>query len=372
MIIMDDRFLKETTPDEMWLMLHITKYLKERENTCWPSNETMIAVTGWSESKFRQVRRDCIKKGFLRLESRFAKNGTQTSNIYHVETERLAFMKSIKGMFGVEKPAKEEQQIPENDGVVNYTTLPENNMGEGSKSNYPHYIEQTEIHIEPVLNVVCEQTTIVSPKLKERLNCKNSKHEAAVVEIVDYFNLVTGRKTEYHSKGQLKYLLHWLNEGYAVDDFKAVIDYKTNIFKGTPNENYIALDTYCRFDKFEENLTKSKNTPQATTDASLADCELSQEQAEQYAKARNYILVNYPNLKDVRFFSHREFLAFSTNDVNDFLPIAWRVKATERKMKDWKLALMDKLNTNVFERKACGSLYGYIKDGIREQLKKEN
>lgn len=231
-------------------------------------------------------------------------------------------------------------------------------------------ISNTELGCNTSLQVVCEQTTVISPKLKERLNCKNSKHEAAVIEIVDHFNQVSGRKTEYYSKGQLKYLLHWLNEGYTVDDFKAVIDYKTQLFNGTPNENYIALDTYCRFDKFEENLTKAKSTAQPTTDKSLADCELTPEQAEQYEKTRNYILDNYPNLKEVRFFSHREFLAFLTNDTTDFLPIAWRVKATVEKMQRWKLAQMDKLNTNPFERKACGSLYDYIKTGILKELKK--
>lgn len=371
MIVMDDRFLHETTQDEMWLMLHLARFLKERQNTCWPSNETLIEVTGWSESKFREVRKGCIKKGFLRTESRFRHNGTQTSSIYHFETERLFFIKAMKGMFGISKDNADDEIIDDFGRVVKSTTLTENTTGGGSKNQYPHYIEQTEIHIEPDLNVVCEQTTLVQTKLQKRLNCKNAKHEQAVIEIVDYFNLVTGRKAEYQTAGALKYILHWLNEGHSVEEFKAVIDYKTSAFKGTENEKHIALDTYCRFDKFEDNLSKARNTQPTSADPSLNDCALTTEQAAKYEETKQFIYSHYPNLKDVRFFSHREFLLVQSNDNKEFLPEFWRNKATVRNMQDMKKNTMAKLNTNHFERKAAGSLYDYLKTQIRAELKKD-
>jgi len=232
------------------------------------------------------------------------------------------------------------------------------------------YINNTE------LNVVCEQTTPTptKTKLQERLNCKNAKHESEVIEIVDYFNQVSGRKAEYQTAGALKWILYWLNEGHSVADFKAVIDYKTAEFRGTENEKYIALDTYCRREKFEDNLSKAKNqTVKAQkTENTLNDIELTQEQAAQYEASKAYILDHYPNLKEVRFFSHREFLLFSTNNNREFLPEFWKNKATERNMRQMKIDAMAKLNNNTFERKAAGSLYEYVKTHIRNELKKDN
>lgn len=224
------------------------------------------------------------------------------------------------------------------------------------------------------LKVVSLETTLIQEPtaLQKRLNCKNGKHEQAVIEIVDYFNQVTGRKAEYQTKGALKYILHWLNEGRKVEDFKIVIDYKTKEFKGTENEKYIALDTYCRFDKFEDTLSKAKNAATISQDPSLNDCELTPEQQASYNETKSYILSHYPNLKDIRFFSHREFLQVSTNNTTDFLPALWRNKATVRNMQQMKKSILDKLNTNHFERKAAGSLYDYLKTSIRAELKKDN
>lgn len=223
------------------------------------------------------------------------------------------------------------------------------------------------------LKVVSVETTPENVKLKQRLNCQNGKHESAVIAIVDYFRQSTGREVEYHTKGALKYMLHWLNEGYTVDDFKKVIDYKTRQFKGTENAKFIALDTYCRFDKFEDTLSKAKNEVIAPAqDPTLNDCQLTPEQQEQYNETKKYIYGTYPNLKEIRFFSHREFLLVSTNDNNEFLPTYWRNKATERNMKQHKKNAMDRLNTNHFERKAAGSLYDYLKNFIRAELKKDN
>lgn len=95
-------------------------------------------------------------------------------------------------------------------------------------------------------------------RLKKRLTNRNKKHYEKIIQIVDAFNEITGRKVNYSTKGSLKLMLYWLNEGYDVPQFKGVFQYKYNKFKGTDNEQYIAIDTFCRETKFENNLEQAR------------------------------------------------------------------------------------------------------------------
>lgn len=95
-------------------------------------------------------------------------------------------------------------------------------------------------------------------RLESRLSEKNKKHFDKIIQIVDEFRSITGRDVNYSTKGSLKLILYWLNEGYDVPQFIGVFDYKYRQFKGTENEKYIAIDTFCRIDKFENNLEKAR------------------------------------------------------------------------------------------------------------------
>lgn len=101
------------------------------------------------------------------------------------------------------------------------------------------------------------------PLLAKRLSKKKEdlQYGERIVEIVDHFREVADKpKTGYHTQEPLRLMLRWLKEGYSVEDFKLVIDYKTWYFsRRNPSPEYIALDTYFREKAFESNLEKAKD-----------------------------------------------------------------------------------------------------------------
>jgi len=94
--------------------------------------------------------------------------------------------------------------------------------------------------------------------LWDRLTKKEKIFFETIIQIVDYFKQVTGKnRTGYHTQGALKLIKYWLKEGYGLEDFQKVIDYKTDLFRKDQKLDWISLDTYTRQDKFEDNLSKA-------------------------------------------------------------------------------------------------------------------
>ncbi len=96
--------------------------------------------------------------------------------------------------------------------------------------------------------------------LKTRLQKqKNSlKYMRQVIQIVDCFNEITGRRCDYHTMGNLKLILYWLREGYGVKQFQGVFEYKFKQFTEDKKPQWINIDTMCRQDKFENNLENAR------------------------------------------------------------------------------------------------------------------
>lgn len=91
----------------------------------------------------------------------------------------------------------------------------------------------------------------------------NSSEDASIScsEIVDYLNEKTGRNFNVRTAATRKVISARLNEGYSVNDFKAVIDNMTAKWKGTDWEQYLRPSTLFAPSHFDEYL----NTPKITT-----------------------------------------------------------------------------------------------------------
>lgn len=202
-------------------------------------------------------------------------------------------------------------------------------------------------------------------KLETRLGKKNEKHKEAIIAIVDHFKTVSGKlKTEYSTKGALKLILHWLNDGKTVEDFKAVIDYKTAEFKKSGKTQYIKMDTYCRVDKFEDTLQETKNTVVENED--LKDCELSNEEAEKYAATRNWLKAKYPaTFEKVKFFTYSEFKLFTARN---FFPM-YRQHYDERVFKQTFVKALTELEEKPWERNKAAGIYPYLKEYLISQIR---
>lgn len=160
-------------------------------------------------------------------------------------------------------------------------------------------------------------------KLDARLSGKKMEYRAAVIEIVDYFREVTGKKqVNYSTKGALNLMTYWLKEGYTVEDFKLVIDFKTNYFRSREMHDNINLDTFCRQTKFEDNLEKAKAIEEKLGERKdeLNDCELTKDEMAAYVAYEKWLNATYPEVtKRLRFFSHSEFRKYLSKD---FYPMA--------------------------------------------------
>ena len=78
-----------------------------------------------------------------------------------------------------------------------------------------------------------------------------------IKEIINYLNSATSSNYRYQSKATQRLINARLNDGFTVDDFKAVIDKKTKEWKGTEMEKYLRPETLFGT-KFESYLNQKK------------------------------------------------------------------------------------------------------------------
>ena len=94
MINVDDRLLTRLDEKEMWLLMHIVKRLGA-DGTCWPSNETLLADTGWKDIRtLRRVKKQLEDKGMMQQDARFNDKKEQRSNTYKVLTDMIGVYKT--------------------------------------------------------------------------------------------------------------------------------------------------------------------------------------------------------------------------------------------------------------------------------------
>ncbi len=101
-------------------------------------------------------------------------------------------------------------------------------------------------------------------------NIKESKIKESNIykDIVEYLNTVVGSNYRYQSKATQRLISARLNEGFTVDDFKAVIEKKAKEWKGTEMAQYLRPETLfgTKFESYLNAPKASRKTAQATFD----------------------------------------------------------------------------------------------------------
>ena len=103
------------------------------------------------------------------------------------------------------------------------------------------------------------QTTIFYKADCEKIEDNNISNNISIKNIIDYLNSATSSNYRYQSKATQRLINARLNEGYTVDDFKAVIDKKTEEWKGTEMAQYLRPETLFGT-KFESYLNAPKTS----------------------------------------------------------------------------------------------------------------
>lgn len=111
---------------------------------------------------------------------------------------------------------------------------------------------------------ICSPEIDIEKELEKETDKEQKKIDYAPIihEVIDYLNQKIGAKYKYTSKNTVTHIKARINEGFTVDDFKAVIDNKCSSWLGDSKwEKYLRPETLFG-SKFEGYLNeKAKDTP---------------------------------------------------------------------------------------------------------------
>ena len=97
MINIDTRLLCQINPDELYLVCHIVNYMNQNK-MCFPSNAKLSKDSTFSQSKILRVKNSLVDKKIMTVTRRFRADGSQTSNLYKLQTEYIGVFVSAKNM----------------------------------------------------------------------------------------------------------------------------------------------------------------------------------------------------------------------------------------------------------------------------------
>jgi hypothetical protein len=97
MINIDTRLLSQINPDELYLVCHIVNYMNQNK-MCFPSNAKLSKDSTFSQSKILRVKNSLVDKKIMTVTRRFRADGSQTSNLYKLQTEYIGVFVSAKNM----------------------------------------------------------------------------------------------------------------------------------------------------------------------------------------------------------------------------------------------------------------------------------
>lgn len=152
--------------------------------------------------------------------------------------------------------------IPFESGVIVITDWKTNNYLRGDRYAATRCIEEKkslveingkyQISLDGVLDGIpnsnqCVPGVATQKRIEEnRINniVEQSPTTYPFKEIIEYLNQRTGKKFKYSSKANQKYIKARINEGYALEDFKKVIDWKISQWTGNKEmERYLRPET---------------------------------------------------------------------------------------------------------------------------------
>ena len=97
MINIDTRLLNQVSPDQLYLLCQIVNFMNENK-MCFPSNKKLIMHSKFSESKILRVKNELVAKNIISVKQRFRVDGSQTSNLYRIESEFIGVFVTGKNM----------------------------------------------------------------------------------------------------------------------------------------------------------------------------------------------------------------------------------------------------------------------------------
>ncbi len=97
MINIDTRLLSQINPDELYLVCHIVNYMNQNK-MCFPSNAKLSKDSTFSQSKILRIKNSLVDKKIMTVTHRFRADGSQTSNLYKLQTEYIGVYVSAKNM----------------------------------------------------------------------------------------------------------------------------------------------------------------------------------------------------------------------------------------------------------------------------------
>lgn len=115
-----------------------------------------------------------------------------------------------------------------------------------------------------VIRTYNERTTNVIPSQKSEVrsqNTENREQNLEVIEIINYLNSVCGTFYKYSSKKTKSLINARINEGFAINDFKIVIDKKFSEWNNTEYSKFLRPETLFS-NKFEGYLNQQINKKQ--------------------------------------------------------------------------------------------------------------
>lgn len=111
---------------------------------------------------------------------------------------------------------------------------------------------------EKVTEKVVEQILAVKKSKNKKTQTKEENGNIQYNEVIDYLNQKTGSRFNAKGYENQKLIKARFNEGYTLEDFKTVIDYYVEHWKGTEFEKYLRPKTLFN-NKFDERLNNAKN-----------------------------------------------------------------------------------------------------------------
>ncbi len=149
------------------------------------------------------------------------------------------------------------------------TLITINNWGkyQDGNSNDNQDINQEVTNNQPRGNQ--EVTTINNDKKYK--NVKNDKNNTYIVEILDYLNKKINSSYKSSTKKTKDLIMARIKEGFTVEDFKTVIDKKSNEWIGTEWEKYLRPSTLfgTKFESYLNQVNAATNKSRSTGDELL-------------------------------------------------------------------------------------------------------
>lgn len=126
MINIDTRLLDDVTIDQLGLLCHIVKRA-DGNLSCYPSNKTLCADTGWNIKKLQKVKTELMEKGLLIVKPRIGKEEKQGSNWYAIRTDLMGIYVPAKNISVQMQATPKTDTLPEK-GVTPHTPKTDNEV----------------------------------------------------------------------------------------------------------------------------------------------------------------------------------------------------------------------------------------------------